>query len=298
VADWLKKWSGNNAYERIWQPLLRAKLGEMQRQTSAAFIWASISRMYAARRTGMKKELFGFVPGGYARILKRFGEVLQRENVSIKLRRFAKRVGSCDNGKVGVELANGHYETFDQVVITLPAPVAASICPTLAPEVKARLNNVQYLGIVCASLLLQRPLTDYYITNITASWAPFTGVIEMSALVDREHFGGNSLVYLPKYVASGDATFSCSDEEIEGKFVTALRRMHPHLRTSEVLCFRVSRARYVFALPTLNYSDMLPPVATSLPGLYLVNSAQIVNGTLNVNETIQLAERALPTLLA
>jgi hypothetical protein len=29
-----------------------------------------------------------------------------------------------------------------------------------------------------------------------------------------------------------------------------------------------------------------------------VNSAQILNGTLNVNETIQLAENAVPELLA
>jgi pSer/pThr/pTyr-binding forkhead associated (FHA) protein len=31
---------------------------------------------------------------------------------------------------------------------------------------------------------------------------------------------------------------------------------------------------------------------TSVPGLFIVNSAQIVPGTLNVNETIQLANQA------
>ena len=31
---------------------------------------------------------------------------------------------------------------------------------------------------------------------------------------------------------------------------------------------------------------------TSMPGLHVVSSAQIVNGTLNVNETVELAERA------
>ncbi len=34
-------------------------------------------------------------------------------------------------------------------------------------------------------------------------------------------------------------------------------------------------------------------MATSLPGVYAVNSAQIVHGTLNVNETIRLAEEAM-----
>jgi hypothetical protein len=36
---------------------------------------------------------------------------------------------------------------------------------------------------------------------------------------------------------------------------------------------------------------------TSVPGLHVVNSAHIVNGTLNVNETVQLAERAAARLL-
>ena len=34
-----------------------------------------------------------------------------------------------------------------------------------------------------------------------------------------------------------------------------------------------------------------------MPGVHVVNSAQIVNGTLNVNETIKLAESAIPELL-
>jgi hypothetical protein len=33
----------------------------------------------------------------------------------------------------------------------------------------------------------------------------------------------------------------------------------------------------------------LPPVRTSLANVFIVNSAQIANGTLNVNETIGLA---------
>ena len=49
-------------------------------------------------------------------------------------------------------------------------------------------------------------LSNYYVTNITDE-APFTGVIEMSALVDKKEFGRNALVYLPKYVAPDDELF-------------------------------------------------------------------------------------------
>jgi hypothetical protein len=47
------------------------------------------------------------------------------------------------------------------------------------------------------------------------------------------------------------------------------------------------------ALPTLNYSENLPPMKTSIPGVFAVNSAHIVKGNLNVNETIEIAEDAL-----
>ena len=39
-----------------------------------------------------------------------------------------------------------------------------------------------------------------------------------------------------------------------------------------------------------HYSDNLPPVRTSIPNVWAINSAQISNGTLNVNETVKLAE--------
>jgi protoporphyrinogen oxidase len=297
VADWLCRLSGRRTFEKIWLPLLRAKLGESYEQTSAAFIWATIARMYAARRTGLKKEMFGYVPGGYARVLKRFGEALSQEGVKIKLRRAVRSVEAVSDG-VCLELDGGERETFDRVVLTVPAPVAARVCAGLTEDEKTRLAGVKYQGIVCASLLLKEPLADFYVTNITDAQIPFTAVIEMSALVDRKHFGGHALVYLPKYVAADDPVFELSDEEVEERFLDGLMRMYPRFKRSDLLSFRVSRVRHVFPIPTLQYSDRLPRVETSVPGLYILNSAHIVNGTLNVNETIQLAEKSLTQLLS
>jgi hypothetical protein len=60
-----------------------------------------------------------------------------------------------------------------------------------------------------------------------------------------------------------------------------------------VRAIQTARAKHVMALPTLNYSQHLPPVVSSLPGLYLLNSAQITKGNLNVNETIEHVEARL-----
>jgi protoporphyrinogen oxidase len=106
VADWLRRWSGRRTFEKIWLPLLRAKLGDNYKRTSAAFIWATIARMYAARRTGLKKEMFGYVPGGYARILEQFGKALSAEGVKIRLRHAVWKIEAVD-ANVSVEFENG-----------------------------------------------------------------------------------------------------------------------------------------------------------------------------------------------
>ncbi len=297
VADWLQKLSGKRTFEKMWLPLLRSKLGDNYQQTSAAFIWTTIARMYAARRSGLKKEMFGYVRGGYARILARFAELLQQENVELKLN-ISITNASTSNGSVKLEFADGNYALHDQVVFTVPGNVAANICTELTSHEKQKLTDIQYQGIVCASVLLKKPLAGYYVTNITESWVPFTAVIEMSALVDKAEFGGNSLVYLPKYFADGDPILHQSDAEIQTKFVAALQRMYPQLESSDVLAFNISRVRNVFPLPTLNYSENVPAMETSMPGVFVVNSSHILNGTLNVNEGIKLAEQVMPKLLS
>ena len=297
VEEWLRKWSGNDTTEKIWLPLLRAKLGENYTKASAAFIWATIARMYAARRSGMKKEMFGYVPGGYGRILARMADVLQKAGVKVRTNSRVTAIRKSDSG-VAVKFADGSTVNSDQAVFTGPATTAADLCPELNSEEQRLLRGIEYQGIVCASLLLKRPLSPYYVTNITDTGVPFTAVIEMSALVDPKQFGGKHLIYLPKYVPVNDPIFEATDQEIQNKFFPALKKMHPSLSDDDLLAFKVSRVRRVFVIPTLNYSKMLPPVSTSVPGLHILNSAHIVNGTLNVNDTVQLAERFIPRLLA
>lgn len=293
VETWLRKHSGDRAFETFWLPLLKSKLGDNYEKTSAAFIWTTIQRLYAARRSGLKKEMFGYVAGGYATILQRLGEVLHEEGVKVELGRPVSAVNAVPEG-VTVSTGDSTFE-FDRVVITAASPVAARMIQGLTDSERALMNGVDYQGIVCASMLSDVGLGGFYVTNITDD-APFTGVIEMSALVDRSEFDGQHLTYLPRYTTADDAITSMSDEDVETSFVEALSAMFPSFDASAVQAFRVSRVPHVFPIPTLGYSERMPPVETSVAGVYSVNSAHILNGTLNVNETIQLATRIFPVL--
>jgi protoporphyrinogen oxidase len=290
ASDWLKRWSGPRAWERLWLPLLRAKLGDNAEAASAAFIWAIIARMYGARRTGMKRETFGYVEGGYAAVLQRFDEHLDELGVETVFGARATQVQSVA-GTVRVSTLAGERE-FDDVVLTIPCARIAELCPQLTEPERRRLEAVRYQGIVCAAALLEQPLADYYITNIADARVPFTAVIEMTALVDRGRFDGHSLVYLPKYLTQQDPFWQKTDAEIETEFLDGLERMYPHFRREQVKAFQVSRVRDMLAVTTLDYSTtLLPASATTVDRVFIANSAQIANGTLNVNETLGLARR-------
>jgi len=330
VEKWLTRFSGKKTFKKMWLPLLKAKLGSAYRETSAAFIWATIQRMYSARKSGLKKEMFGYVSGGYARILQRFEKTLREKGVEILLNSRVEKIEKLFDGSVQVTLrektstaknakaaqrtqsvamtsavnpgvlgdssfapfavSNSSSLEFDRVIVTAPSNIAAKMVPQLSAVEKEKLTGIKYQGIVCASVLLKNSLSEFYVTNVTDE-TPFTGIIEMSALVSKREFGGNALVYLPKYVAPDDELFEKSDDEIKELFLSGLEKMYPHFDRVDVLEFKISRVRQVFPIPVINYSRKLPEIKTSLNGVYVVNSAHIVNGTLNVNETVQLAKR-------
>lgn len=296
VADWLTKWSGKRVFEKIWLPLLKAKLGNNYKNTSAAFIWTTIQRMYAARKSGLKKEMFGYVTGGYEKINHRFAEHLEENGINIQYNSKVKNIRKTSSGKMEVITENS-TQIFDEVISTLPSRESVKIVEDLTDAEMNQHNAIKYLGVICPSILLKKSISPYYVTNITDNWPPFTGIIEMTALIDKEETKGNHLVYLPKYVNSDDELFDKTEEELRNLFLESLYKMYPNFSDEDLNFWGISKARIVFALPTINYSKKIPGVTTSLGNYYIINSAQIINGTLNVNETIQVAETKLKEIL-
>ena len=121
-------------------------------------------------------------------------------------------------GGAAVTLADGRALEFDRRGAdgALP-PDRASVSRTAAggagPAGKCRLSGHR-LPLPAAAASARR---SYYVTNITDEWVPFTAVIEMTALVDRERFGGHTLVYLPRYLTQDSPVWEQSDEELAGQ---------------------------------------------------------------------------------
>lgn len=75
----------------------------MLADASAAFIWATIARVYAARRSGVKKEMFGYDKGGYDKALSVFEHRMQKDSIDIRCNANVKAIHSTPEDKVVVE---------------------------------------------------------------------------------------------------------------------------------------------------------------------------------------------------
>jgi len=275
----------------------------MRHQASAAFLWGTLRRLYSTREKGPnKQERLGYVHGGYAAVFSRLlaeVETLGAEVITHSpIRKVSSHIESGDRSSVIVEVRTDlNIFRCDGVIMTIPTRVLASALETDDIAYKNKLAEVQYLGMVCVVLILRRQLSPFYVTNITAQ-VPFTGVIEMTNLVDPQlETSGYHLVYLPRYTTPEDPLFNASDDCVWETFLPHLQRIHPTLTASDIVKRLVFRERIVQPVPTLDYSRIAPPPQSPEPGIYVVNTAQIINNTLNNNVMTELAMAACERLM-
>lgn len=296
VREWLTRVFGRRVYEKLWDPLLRSKLGEARSKTSAAFIWATITRLYGARSGEAKTEQMGHVRGGYHTILEAAVRKLHDSGVTVHTGSRVESVRT-EPGEIVIEAA-GEFRRYDQALLTIPAPEVLRVLGKSGSDGPywAALDEVKYLGVICVFVVLSHQVSPYYVTNLLDQTLPFTGIIEVTNIVDPESFGGRHIVYLPKYVTADGPLNKLSDEEIVSRFVTSLKSVHPHVSEDSVLHTRVFRERDVQPLQEVNYLDQTRGIKTPLNGIFIANSTMLYNSTLNNNAAITLARQAVDVM--
>jgi protoporphyrinogen oxidase len=283
VEDFLTKISGRATYEKLWKPLLLAKLGDNYRRVSAVFIWAYITRMFSARHGSARKEQLGHVEGGYKTVFDRLvgaiessGGVIQRQITVRRIERGAAELcARTDRGDFA----------FDKLIFTGPVSVLRAVAAPHLVEVTGG-DDVEYLGVICVVLVTRRPLMPYYILNIADDQIPFTGVVGMSNLVATAETAGRHITYVPRYVLSTDAALKIDDETVRSSFLAGVRSLFPGFDLADLESIHVNRALKVQPLQVLNYSSLVPRTTTRDQDFYVVNTAQFVNTTLNNNSVI------------
>jgi len=296
ASAWLKNIFGPRVADLFWDPLLRSKLGEARHEAPASFIAATIRRLNEARGGANKKEMMGYVQGGYAAVLEAARTKLMGAGADIRLGTPVRGLRSRGDSVV-LETPAGSEE-FDRALLAIPDPEIRRISDGSAGDrTGAGSGRGDHLGIVCALLVLGRSLTPYYVLNLLDTSLPFTGVIETTNVIPPESFGGRRLVYLPKYVTPEDPARTAPDEDILRDFLVGLKRIVPDLGPDEILHARVFRDDNVMPLPRLSAGPEPPDFRTPWPGVFRANASLLRDDTLNNNAILKIVRDAARLLL-
>ena len=291
ARNWLIQVFGRRNFEKMWEPLLRSKLGSANKQASASFIWACITRYYGTRQESSKKEMMGVVKGGYHSILNGVSKRLKKDGVIIQTDHEIKSLIPLEDGKIRIHCSENRTYDFDRVVATIPNPEIVRLIKDVPSTFVEHLGKVRYLSLVCASAILKKPLSPYYVTNLTDDGFPFTGFIEATHIIPREIIEDKGMIYLPKYYVSGDSDIDGSDENIFATFFNGVRRIFPDFSEKDVIGAKINREKYVQPILEVNYSEYVPSMQTPLKNFYITNTTMIANSTLNNNQVVQLSQK-------
>src|SRR5262249_8504474 len=139
ARDWLRRLFGERVCQRIWDPLLRAKFGELREGVPAYWVWNTLNR----EKNG-SQEVKGYLRGGYRGLAERLRDVIVANGGTI---RMLSPVTAVDANGCGATLeVAGREERFDAVISTLPLPLLARVArPRLAPSVP--IPDLEYQGV-------------------------------------------------------------------------------------------------------------------------------------------------------
>jgi protoporphyrinogen oxidase len=263
AKPWLIRRLGQRAYDVIWEPLLTLKFGDDAGRVSAAWVSHRIHRV--ARSHGR----LGYLEGGTALLLDTLTDALARAGVAVHRGTAVERVLAEDGRVTGLRLADGTEREFDRVVSTVPLAVLANLLPPGWDEYAAKLREIRYIGVACASFKLRRAVTPYFWLNVNDARIPFNGIIEYTNL---NPMSGKHVAYVPYYVPTDSPTYSMATDALLAQTWSGMKRIAPDLTDDDLVASHVARAPFAQAICPTNFLSVLPAQRSPLAGLHLLDS--------------------------
>jgi protoporphyrinogen oxidase len=297
IREWLEPLCGTRAYEQVWEPLVRAKFGRYADDVSAVWMWKKLV-LRGSTRSASGTEQLAYFKGGFGRLAAAIGADIEAHGGEVRTGVRVERA-ETDGDRVTRLVTSGGDVEADAFVFTPAFEVVADVFDGVAPEPWLRsLRRVQYLGNVCLVLRLERSLSDTYWLNVNDPGFPFVGVIEHTNFDAPEHYGGDRIAYLSRYLDTDDPVWGMSDDEYLDFALGHVRRMFPAFERSWVREHRTWRARYAQPVTERGYSSYVPSHETPWENATIATMAHIYPEDRGTNYAIREGTAAARRLLA
>jgi len=126
---------------------------------------------------------------------------------------------------------------------------------------------------------------------------PFGGLIEHTNYIPSERYGGRILLYISNYLFTDHPLYNAKKSQVLEEYLPHLQRINPAFDASWILRSHHFRADYAQPVVTTGYREQIPPMRTSVPGLYLATMAQIFPEDRGQNYAIAYGDKAAGMML-
>jgi protoporphyrinogen oxidase len=291
TADaWMRRYMGEEAYNRLWKPLLIGKFSDRYKDVNMAWMWARI------RARSLRLGIFD---GGFQAFLETLADAVKRKSATIHLNTPVQGIG-VQEGKATLTI-KGETMIFDRVLSTLSPKLMLKLTEGLADtDYGKQIAALEGIGAVCVVLALKQSLlTDgTYWLNLPAMSSdkratpfPFLALVEHTNFMDKAHYGGDVLVYCGDYIPADHEYFKISDEELIERFTAVLPKVNPQFSREWIRKAWVWRAPYAQPVPGVNHSQKIPDIKTPLPGLYWASMSQVYPWDRGTNYSVEMGRQ-------
>ncbi|MCB0344767.1 MAG: FAD-dependent oxidoreductase [Bdellovibrionales bacterium] len=270
-AQWLKSLSGEDAFNKFWLPLLKAKFGDRYDQIPALWFWTRFNR-----EKGSAKEQKGYIRGGYKRIVDALLLSIEQHGGEIYGECPVREIDISQSGEINF-YANNMHHSCDRIIITTPLPLLKNLASeNFHKRCLEGINlEIDMQGVLNVILFLDKPLSQHYWVAASSPDVPFQGIVETSDVIapgDRSNF---HLVHLMNYCHRTSADFNQPLDEFKRNCIDKLCELFPHLARENIKHEYAFKAPFVEPIYTLGYATAKPPEEL-LPGkVYLLTTAQV-----------------------
>lgn len=194
---------------------------------------------------------------------------------------------------VGVRAGGKEYK-FDQLISTIPLPLVPKIVPDLSVIERMMIQDINYIGVRCVLVKLNRRLLPHFWTNISDPSIPIPGLIEYTNLREL----GDHIVYAPFYLPHAHPSYSIPDEELIDQTLRVFAILNPDFRQSWVIDAKATRYHLAQTVCSPEFFEKLPPIRTSIAGFYMADTSYHYPEDRSISESIQMGELLAKTALS
>ncbi len=303
AVAWLKKYAGQPAWDKAWEPMFRGKFGAQAENIPLEWLWyKSVLRL--GSRKGLTKEVLGYPRGSFQVLIDALERAIKKQGGKIFLNTTVQRIVIENGSARGVqfaddapsqaaqrELASGaSFAAFDKIICTAPSFATLKIVSEFPADYVAKMNAAKYMAAVLVILKLKQSVSPMYWTNIADRTIPFVATIEQTNFIAPEVYNGKRIFYISNYLEPTSPYFQMSRDELFQAYLPHVQKINPQFSADwveELWHFKEAAAQPIVPL---EYSKQIPPFHTPLRNLYLANTTQIYPEDRGTNYSVRLGQ--------